>query len=660
MTPTVRVLRVALPIAFFAFIALLFASYRSNVRDENRPQTVIPKDLKRPEDPALIARMFEDVQTIAGRVALKISADRTVAFESGWYTLEGVKFTMFQRDGRAFTVVAPQAQVNAKTREADIKGGVRITSNDGIEVVTQSIHFDGTRILNEKIPVSFKIDDWSGSGGGLDFNIKDETLKLVEPVKASFQPRKPGEPRIDLSAVEATFERRTGNVTFSKDVRVLRQRDSLDAQTVIGRFDQRQKRLTALEGTGGVVMQMAENSGLGGSGGGASSVGKTTVNAERFYTEFGAAGEILAVHIVSENGPARAFTEGVPRRTITAPHFRVMVPNGVLQEIRADNHVTLTEESSPPRVVTSFAMTLYFDAAARRASNALLDGGVTYREARSLATADRATYDLRSRRLLLTAVPQVAPRLQTESEVLRANTIEVLGVEQIMKATGNVFVELKPKHAGGQTAANDSGLFPERSPVFVNADTATFKRAEKAAWFNGNVRAWQGTNTLFTKDLHIANGGESLVATGGVRSVLNNVKAAAAGKPSTVLASSNELTARRAERRVDLSGSVNVTESGRILQSDKATLFLDAKQKLDRVEASGKVTINEPATKRKGAAEKATYRLARKNVTLLGSPAEITDPRGTVKGTEILIDLEKNKVSVISGATPTEATYNPQ
>ena len=41
-----------------------------------------------------------------------------------------------------------------------MKGGVRLTSSDGVDIQTAELHFDGNRLTNH-IPVQFKVDRWT-------------------------------------------------------------------------------------------------------------------------------------------------------------------------------------------------------------------------------------------------------------------------------------------------------------------------------------------------------------------------------------------------------------------------------------------------------------------------------------------------------------------
>src|SRR5512141_2003053 len=82
-------------VAFIALIAVLY-----NSRSGRRPTEAIPiNSARRANDRAqLVADVFEDTQTIGGRVVSKIRARRTTQFKSGWYLLEDVHLTIFRPD----------------------------------------------------------------------------------------------------------------------------------------------------------------------------------------------------------------------------------------------------------------------------------------------------------------------------------------------------------------------------------------------------------------------------------------------------------------------------------------------------------------------------------------------------------------------------------
>ena len=72
------------------------------------------------------------------------------------------------------------------------------------------------------------------------------------------------------------------------------------------------------------------------------------------------------------------------------------------------------------------------------------------------------------------------------------------------------------------------------------------------------------------------------------------------------------------------------------------------------------IVVAESATRRSGEGENLLYSIPKQTIQLEGSPASVADPQGTVKGSEIVFDLERNKVDVLRGEGQTEATYVPR
>src|SRR5450759_5124678 len=167
MQRTIKILRLALPIAFVAFVLVIVFSWSRTraVRDRSGTEPVIVT--RTGEKAQVESKGFEDTQTIGGRVVSRIRAARVVAYTSNWNSLEDVHLTIFRPNGLTYELVCPKAEFNSQTKEADAKGGVRVTSSDGVEIQTAQIHFDGSRLTNH-IPVQFRVDRWNGNAGALD------------------------------------------------------------------------------------------------------------------------------------------------------------------------------------------------------------------------------------------------------------------------------------------------------------------------------------------------------------------------------------------------------------------------------------------------------------------------------------------------------------
>ena len=170
MQRAVRVLRIALPILFVFFVGVIVVSWRRNQAPRDHSATQPVAITRTGEKPQAESKGFEDTQTIGGRLVSRIRAKRVVAYTSNWNTLEDVALTIYRPNGLTYELLCPHAQFNSETKHAEAKGGVIVTSSDGVVIKTAEINFDGNRLTNH-IPVEFKLDRWTGNGGALDLDV---------------------------------------------------------------------------------------------------------------------------------------------------------------------------------------------------------------------------------------------------------------------------------------------------------------------------------------------------------------------------------------------------------------------------------------------------------------------------------------------------------
>jgi LPS export ABC transporter protein LptC/lipopolysaccharide transport protein LptA len=655
MQRTIRILRIALPIVFFAFILILVLNWDPSKNKRRNTTTEPVTSTQRPDErPLAEAKAFHDVQTIGGRLASEIAAKRVVSFESGWTTLEGVTLTLYRANGLTYVVSCPRAQFNSQTKEADAQGGVRVTSSDGIEIATAEIRYDGARLTND-IPVQFRVDRWTGNAGALDLDVEGETLKLSKDVNATMTAIQPNESPMNIRGAESTFRRRENTVEFRDRVAMSRGADNVHADWMLGKFTPDRRRIIGLEGTGNALIVMGANAAPGEDLG-----GRKTITCDGFDTELGPDGQISAFNARSGERAAHAVLDGPPRRDIVARGFRVAVANRVVTEIRADFEVVMKERGETPRQISTDHATLWFDPATRKARSAYLDGAFHYTDPKNTASAFRANYDILGDRIVLTTDAGWQATVVSDGQVLKAKVIEFSPRAQTAHASGSVIAQLvsRGKNGGAAASADATNLFPAGKPVFVNSDDLILRQTNKVAIFTGNVKAWQDSNTLLASELQMQGNGEIVTARGNVRTLLYNTTPDARKTPMT--SESEQLVARKTDRRIDLIGKVSIQDETRNLKSEKAVFFFDDKNKIQRMEAEQNVTVVEAASGRKGTGDKAIYQVEKKMIYVSGNPATISDPSGSVAGQQIVFDLAKNRVQVVSPEGQTKGTYKHQ
>ncbi|HEY6842600.1 MAG TPA: LptA/OstA family protein [Thermoanaerobaculia bacterium] len=648
MQRTIRILRVALPVVFFGFILLIALSWnRGRVQKDksvNQPVT----STQRPSDkPQVESKTFEDTQTIGSRLAARIRAQRVVAFQSGWNTLENVQLTIFRPNGLTYELVCPQAQFNSDTKEADAKGGVRVTSSDNVEMITAEIHFDGRRLTNN-IPVQFRVDQWYGNAGALDLDVPGEQLRLYKKVDATTRPTDPTESPMHLRADDGVFKRKDAQVEFTTNVEMDRDTDKLVSDRMVAKFTQDRKTLLGVDGTGHVDITTFDDAG---------GAGKKEITCDHFWTELTGT-QITAINTAGDNGAkVHATIDGPPKRDLVASGIRLGLTNKQVSDVRANSNVVMNEYGPIPREMTGDVLTVHFDPKTHRAMSALADGNFHYKDARNTASAVKADYDVVDDRVVLSATPGFDPTVTTDSQTLKAKLIEFSPKAATAKANGSVIAQLVSKQNG--PSADSTTIFPANKPVFVNSDGVTMNQATKIAVFSGHVRAWQDTNVMLADEMQVQGMGDQISARGNVRTTLYNTTAATP-KPTPMLTRSDSLGAHKAERRIDLSGNVAIDDEQRHMTSEKASFFFDQTRKLERVEAQDKVAFADASTGRKGNGDRATYFVNKRLIFLYGSPATVTDQKGTTSGDQFAIDIARNKVEITGEKTGTKGTYKPE
>ncbi|HXG58935.1 MAG TPA: LPS export ABC transporter periplasmic protein LptC [Thermoanaerobaculia bacterium] len=648
MQQTIQRLRIALPIVFFAFLLIIVLSWSRNRarKDSTTTQPVVAT--RTGDKPRAESQGFEDTQTVGGRLVSRIRAQRVVSYTSNWTTLEGVQLTIYRPNGLTYELICPEAQFNSQTKEADAKGGVKVTSSDGIEIATAEIRFDGSRLSN-RIPVEFRIDRWNGRAGALDLDVEAETLRLFESITATMTPSAPAEAPMTLRSDEALFRRKESQVVFERRVEMTRAADRLVAERMVVFFTSDRKDLIGFEGGGGVVVRMSSAAAPGEDLG-----GMKEIRASRFVSELGPDGRIRAINTFGDAGISEALLEGPPRREVKAKNFRIALEGRSVNEMRAEIQVVMKEFGPEPREVTAERVTVSFDPATHKAMSALLEENVRYRDPKNTASAVRAQYDIANDRVLLTAQPGFDATVVADGQTIKAKQIEFAPRASTATASGGVIAQLVPREGG--PAVDATTVFPANKPVFVNADTLTLRQSAKVAAFSGNVRAWQDANTLFSNEMLVQGGGDLLIAKGAVRALLFN---AGEARRTPLKAESEQLQAKKAERRIDLLGSVKIEDEERIVTSQQASFFFDANRKVDRIEADRDVVVLDRINNRKGTGDHATYHVKQKMVFVSGSPATVSDPKGNLAGQRIAIDLNRNRVEIVSATQPTKGSYKP-
>ena len=453
---------------------------------------------------------------------------------------------------------------------------------------------------------------------------------------------------MSLKSLEGVFNRSENNATFTTGVVMTHDTSRLAGDRVVAHLSADRKSLAGVEGQGHIDITTTDA---------AAGSGRKEIVCDRFWSEV-LNGEISAINAAGDQAPVHAMIDGPPKRDLVAKTVRVALTNKQVTEIRADSGAVMKELGDLPREMTADHLVVRFDPMQHRATIASADGNFHYKDPKNQASAVRANYDVVGDHVILSAVPGFDPTVTTEGQTLKAKLIDFSPRAGTAKATGDVIAQIVSRQNG--LSADSTAMFPAGKPVFVNSDSVTMRQATKLAIFLGHVRAWQETNTLFAEEMQVQGMGDQINARGNVRTSLYNTASRTEQRKTPMLTRSDHFAAHKAERRIELLGSVKIDDEQRHLTAEKATFFFDAARKLERIEAENKIVLLEQPAGRKGTGDKATYFVNRRVIYMNGAPATVTSPNGSVSGDQIAIDLARNKVEIMSPTSATKGTYKPQ
>ena len=150
-----------------------------------REVRVAPAPVERMDPKSTIETRGGDVIQLKGsRQDARIEFERQVTYEGGETKLMGVKVTVDNRAGRNYTITGKEAQVGKDQASYDLKGDVKLETNDGLTAFSeQATYTDAEKIVRAPGPVRFTRGRMSGTGVGFTFDEQRNTLWLLDQAK---------------------------------------------------------------------------------------------------------------------------------------------------------------------------------------------------------------------------------------------------------------------------------------------------------------------------------------------------------------------------------------------------------------------------------------------------------------------------------------------
>jgi lipopolysaccharide export system protein LptA len=344
-----------------------------------------------------------------------------------------------------------------------------------------------------------------------------------------------------------------------------------------------------------------------------SNAGQRVINAGQFLMDFDAAGRL-------------ATLRGVGGTKI------------VFQPAKDAPAGTLAQEASAERLVATL------DPASETLRSVEQAGGFEFREGDRRATAERASYQESDESLTLTGNPRLwdnEMRILAEkfSIDLRNDTAEGVG-------------KVRSTHFGSNG---------QSEPTSVLADRVVAQRRSQTVHYEGNVRAWRGSDVVesasldvFRRERRVSSGTRVLTSHLQPAAMVRGESAADAGRQTgPVVIRADHLEYFDQGRKASYRGNVRLQTENTTLQANRLDAYFSRlpsanEMELQRAVADGSVRVTQPG--RRATGHHAEYFAAEGKIAMSGGPPLLYDAeKGTTTGQRLTFYIHDDRLLVDGG-----------
>ena len=656
MSPWQKRAQIALAVVALGVIGVVGYTLRP------REERVTPAAVERMDPKSTIETRGGDVIQLKGsRQDARIEFERQVTYEGGDTRLMGVKVTVDNRAGRSYTITGKEARVGTDQASYDIKGDVKLETNDGLTAFSeQATYTDAEKIVRAPGPVRFTRGRMSGTGVGFTFDEQRNTLWLLDQAKIRVEPNG-ASGAMDVTAGAFGFARTDRYMRFERTMHMDRDGQIIDAnEAVVHLFPDRDEpdlielkgdsRVTGGTGMGALQSMSSRDMNLDYRDDGRS-LQQATLAGQSVIQLAGPggtgghrlSGEFLDIDLAPDGSVNRLSSrENV---IVTLPAIRdtaartiksnVLTATGGAQGLstmkfqEGVNYTEAPTRTQGARVARAQNLDAALDPAAGTLKEATFAGTFHFTDGPLTATSSLATYRIAAGTLALGGREGVTgPRIKDDTLTIDADAIDVTLAPRKMVATGNVRSALLPpgKPKGGGAAGKRPGLLGDKDPVNIIADSLTYDEASRRGEYKGKAVLLQGQTQINADALTIDESKGDLLAVGKVITSLAIVrKDAKAGtaSPSTIGRGGSFTYTDQARRATYDIAAMLDGETGN-LRAEKIEIVLAADDNsLARLDASEKVTAI--VDKRTVTGARLAYVPADEKYVVTGAPVTMVD-----------------------------------
>jgi len=586
---------------------------------------------------------FGYTETLNGQTIFILDSLRTLSLASGWQEIEGVRLQFFREGEPGPILTAERASFNVETKDARLDGGIHVEFPNGAFLNTEAGSFESKRqVFVSDAPVLYVDGPTFGQAQKASYSFDENWVKLEGSAAIR------AEDGTMLVAPQIIYRRDERRLAFPDGVELTQGISRLKAPKAIAWLASGDGPPEKFELSGGVEMiTPVESTGA-----------LVTMWAEKMVSIRDAGGQWQIK--ARTNGPwvEVRFTGGPDyyERTLRTVNLSAVVDSEGIISMRAAEGVCVDEipMEGPRRSASSESARAWFNEG--QLTDVELDGHVEIQAEDTIARGTRARLVQSSGLVMLQGDPSGRSRVSLDSSQgqMSCDQATLYDREGRIEARGQVHGELRNARllkSGKQAEENEPFRFAgEVLQVEDDGDRYSLR---------DNARIWQGQRLLLADDVVYRDIAQTVEARGHVRASFPADQMDTKASPDDeIVVDSRSLDYDALAGLAVFRGSVHYSDPKYSLSANRLSVNFDDEDELSDVEAEGAVEIRDLKMGRILTGQHAFREVATQIITVTGSPAQLTDPRGNVASGQSLTWNQADGTVSIDGGT--ELIYYPE
>ncbi|MEW5807468.1 MAG: LPS export ABC transporter periplasmic protein LptC [Acidobacteriota bacterium] len=639
-------------VPFTSYIVYKVISYRKTPLPINHPGNAAEKEVTRLE-------RFEMKGLRDDRESFNLNAEKFFQLEKGLLRLEGINsLVIHSKDGKKIATSADRGimlEPEGKERRIAVEGHVRLATEDGTEIETESLFFEEKeeKVRADK-EVRIRRENIHAISSSMTYDLNREEAILSPNFHLEIPSKKN---KIIAQAYSFRGDLALGEGLLEGGVRISDPMTTVTATEARIHSERDAKQMKSIVLFGNVLGEM------GFERGGRRSFGSLQADSMEIFFHDSIVKRIICKDRVSlQLRDTSTFPTEQEPMTIKADFTEIKkdeqgtthleFKGSVMAEVKRHED----ERAKGSSVVEDLScgllrVTIGGDDTVERGH---AEEKVLYRRGDLRAEAEEVDYVKNDSRVVMMESRGRLPRMIMEDWSVQASEIEIVN-DSTLKASGKV----KSRYEGVRGTEERLYLFDDEKAVFIASNTL-FLQKDEVVHHSGNAMAWQEDNSINADDIFIHLKERKFEARGKVISRFGKLTALADEKESKdsapkklsrpAIVQSDSLIYLQDQKKAAYQGNVTLKCTGRELSCQEMDIYFDESGNVERIIAILKVQLKGDGFRATGG--KIDYAVASRLATISGNaePARIYNhqEKEIAVSASLTFDMAEDKISLLS------------